>query len=122
MIHDKFSKIENKIKELYKKDKFIARFVFFKHNNTLYHIKPIYKKYNGKVVDYSFAILNYSDDKNSSILELIQKMYNVKIQDSTNSYKRFWLRDKETNKKINEYIDFLDNNFISVSCGIVFYD
>ena len=90
------SKVENVIKQYYKKQPFDARFVYLKQTKTLYYIKVIPRRKNGILFDTDIAILDYTKSKtdNFNLLELILQMYDCNIEDTTDTTKTFELIDK----------------------------
>lgn len=116
------SKVENVIKQYYKKQPFNARFVYIKQEKTLYHIKVIPRRKNGFLFDIDIAILDYTKSKTDdfNLLDLILQMYDCNIEDTTNTTKMFDLIDKFVpDISTNLTITFCNNKFQSISEGFI---
>jgi hypothetical protein len=116
------SKVENIIKQYYKKQPFNARFVYIKQEKTLYHIKVIPRRKNGFLFDIDIAILDYAKSKTDdfNLLDLILQMYDCNIEDTTDTVKIFDLTDKFVpDISTNLTITFCNNKFQSISEGFI---
>ena len=116
------SKVENVIKQYYKKQSFNARFVYIKQEKTLYHIKVIPRRKNGFLFDIDIAILDYTKSKTDdfNLLNLILQMYDCNIEDTTNTTKTFDLIDKFVPDFSTDLtITFCNNEFQSISEGFI---
>lgn len=121
----KLKKIEQIIKKYYKKEKyFTASFVYLKSTRTLYHINIVTHKKNGIPYDYNIKIINYTKSKSEKFnyLDLILQMYDCNITDTTNAYNSFQLITKDTHEQINVMLDFIDNEFLGSSPGVMIYE
>ena len=115
-------KVENIIKQHYKKHPFDARFVYLKQTKTLYHIKVIPRRKNGILFDTDIAVLDYTKSKTNdfNLLELILQMYDCNIEDTTDTVKIFDLIDKFVpDISTNLTITFCNNKFQSISEGFI---
>lgn len=116
------SKVENVIKQYYKKQPFDARFVYLKQTKTLYYIKVIPRRKNGILFDTDIAIIDYTKSKtdNFNLLELILQMYDCNIEDTTDTTKTFELIDKFIPDFSTDLtITFCNNEFQSISEGFI---
>ena len=116
--------IEQFIKKYYKKQPFYGSFVYLKRTKTLYHIDIITYRKNGIPYNYNVKILNYTKSKvkEFNYLDLILQMYDCNIEDTTNAYNSFNLITKDTREQIDITLDFLDNEFLSSSPGVIIYE
>lgn len=60
--------------------------------------------------------------ENLIILDLMLQMYDCDIKDTTNAYNSFNLVTKDTREQIDITLDFLDNEFLSSSPGVIIYE